>query len=408
MNRESKLPEPLDELAMPFSAPLPDDEEPAFDEPASPSHPRRREVRAFDEHDEAWISTLLDVVERSLDEPWRVLEERLERARLASSHDVRSILIALKRVVGGRTERIRVARTLRERILGVPALDASEREARIAAAADALGIAAEDVESMLWADLSRERPVALPRGRPQPLQLAALANLDRVQAAVRRAQEVRIELRDDANELIRTAARYGLLASARHCETTTILQVAGPLALFHATAVYGRALAALVPLLSDHAWLSFEIVEPVREPHQPPRSVYLLPPLLLPPVPVTKRRKPTVGQRLARQLLDAGFEIQREPPPIARGEELLFPELAVIDAATGQRWLVEIVGFSTDEYLAHRLASYDASHDRNVLLCVDAERSPHVAAGGRARIVPFRRHVELDALVAAMRARGGV
>lgn len=400
MNGERTRPESDDEWTESFAEPPPD---------VAASPPRRREVRTFAEHDEPWISALLDIVERSLDEPWRVLEERAARARLASSQDVRAILIALKRIVGGKAERTRVARALREKVLGVPALDETTRLERIAAAAAALGIADSDVEAMLWADLSRERPVVLPRGRPDPLQLAALANLDRVQAAVRRAQEIRIELRDDANELVRTAARYGLLASTRHAGSTTTLEVAGPLALFHATAVYGRALAALVPLLGEHAWLSLEIVEPVRAAQLQPHGVYLLPPLLLPPVPLMKRRKPTAGERLARQLLDAGFEIQREPPPIMDGESLLFPELAVTNASTGARWLVEIVGFSTAAYLAHRLAMYDRAGFPDVILCVDAMRSPHVVSDETApaprdeRILPYRRQVALESLVTAMR-----
>ena len=47
-------------------------------------------------------------------------------------------------------------------------------------------------------------------------------------------------------------ARYGLIAQIRRDDDATTLDVMGPLALFHSTMVYGRALAALVPLLVDH------------------------------------------------------------------------------------------------------------------------------------------------------------
>src|ERR1041384_4520379 len=112
---------------------------------------------------------------------------------------------------------------------------------------------------MLWVDLVTERPVVLPEGRPAETALAAFANLERIQRCVRRAHDLQLRVWDQANELVRTVARYGLISQIRRDGEATVLDVIGPLALFHSTIVYGRALAALVPLLADHAQFMLDI-----------------------------------------------------------------------------------------------------------------------------------------------------
>ncbi|MEJ7600449.1 MAG: DUF790 family protein, partial [Kofleriaceae bacterium] len=163
-------------------------------------------------------------------------------------------------MIGGRAERGKIARQVRALVLGHPALDRETRDARLEVAAAAFGLAPAEIEPLLWADLATERPVVLPDGRPQAERLAALANLDRIQSAVRRAHAVRIEVSGDANQLVRTVARFGLVSTVSRTGPRTLrLDVTGPLALFHATTIYGRALAALVPILARHAEFALEI-----------------------------------------------------------------------------------------------------------------------------------------------------
>src|SRR5215470_2289260 len=60
-----------------------------------------RVPRVYDESDLAWIAKLLDVVEESVGEPWRVLIERVEYAplRVHAAHRA-AMLQALRRVLG--------------------------------------------------------------------------------------------------------------------------------------------------------------------------------------------------------------------------------------------------------------------------------------------------------------------
>lgn len=357
------------------------------------------ELRLFDATDAAWIGAVLDLVERSLGEPWRVLLERIEHAHLrVSPSRVNTIVCALRRVIGGRADRSRIARKVRSLVLGHPVLDRDARDARLAAAGCVLGIAPAEVETLLWVDLAKERPVTLPNGRPREAVLAAFANLDRIQRSVRRARAVRLRVWDDAQDLVRTVARYGLLAKISRGTDgrSTVLDVTGPLALFHATTVYGRALAALVPLLADRTRFALDLHCDFNG-HQ--RSLHVEPPLLLPAVPASRQRAPSIADYLARDLADAGHHVEREPPPIASGEQLLFPDLIVERGAV--RWWVEVVGFSTAEYLAHKLASYRESGIRKVLLCVDSTRSEGHAIGVGS-IIQFRRRIDVRDFERAM------
>lgn len=361
-----------------------------YDEPG-------RVPRLFDESDLPWIAKLLDIVERSIAEPWRMLVERVEQAplRVHVSHRT-AILAALRRQLGGAGRRARVAREVRALVLGPPALDPGERQARIELAASALGTTPEDIESLLWIDLAIERPVLLPAGRPREAELAAIANLERIQRCVRRAHDIQLRIWDRANELVRTVARYGLIAQIKREHDATLLDVIGPLALFHSTMVYGRALAALVPPLADHARFELDIHcqlggEPVR--------LRIAPPVLLPPVRASPRRVPSVADRLARDLAALGHTVEREPPPIASGEHLLFPNLVI--ERGGVRWFVEVLGFTTKESVAAKLACYRAAGISAVVLCVDLTTAP----GGdfEARICGFTRYVNVDDLLAMLR-----
>jgi predicted nuclease of restriction endonuclease-like RecB superfamily len=276
-------------------------------------------------------------------------------------------------------------------VLGHPALEPHEREARIAAASAQLGIEPADVESLLWADLARERPVVLP-SPPDPRVLAAFANVDRIQREVRRAREIELRVWDNAHGLVRLAARCGLMTRiAREPDGALVLRIAGPLALFHATTVYGRALGALVPLLAEHARFELDIhCDLASGPH----TRRVTPPVLLPPYQT--RLKPSPADRLAGALEQRDHHVDREPALLAADEHVLFPDLA-IDFA-GVRWFIEVIGFSTPEYLADKRALYRAA-DANVILCVDSKRS---IVDEHPLVLPYVRHIDADLLVQIM------
>ncbi|MEO8701943.1 MAG: DUF790 family protein [Kofleriaceae bacterium] len=347
------------------------------------------DIRLFDAEDASWIGPLIDLVERSAGQPWRVLLGRIEEASVrAHPARIAEIVGALRRVTGGRSGNRRLAQRSRALVLGHPALDRDTRDGRLAAAGAVLSLTPVEVEAALWADLAMERPVTLPTGRPRAATLAAFANLDRIQRAVRRALTVRICVWEAAHALVRMASRYGLLATiTRGDGGATILDVTGPLAVFHDTTVYGRSLAALVPLLATHERFTLDIQCTVNGQQ---RSLHVEPPVLLPP-PRERRPSIDVAEHLARELVREGWQVEREPPPVASGSALGFPDLMI--EQHDRRWWIEILSFSTDEYLAHRLAMYRAAGVHNIILCVDAARRP-AATNTDPNVIAFHRRVD--------------
>ncbi|HEX2688163.1 MAG TPA: DUF790 family protein [Kofleriaceae bacterium] len=354
--------------------------------------------RLYGEGDLSWIAKLVDLIEQSVGLPWRVLVERVEHAPLGVHVSHRTAMLqAFRRVQGGAGARARIARQVRALVLGPPALEPAERAARLAMAAARFGTTPEDIESLLWVDLAMERPVVLPSGRPAEIELAGLANLERIQRLVRRAHDLQLRVWDRANELVRTAQRYGLIAQIRRDGDTTLLDVIGPLALFHSTMVYGRALAALVPLLADHPRFELDIHSTLGGERV---DLQVTPPVLLPKVKVSARRAPSIAERLAQELLDLDHAVEREPPPIASGEHLLFADL-VLDRG-GTRWFIEVVGFATKEYLTTKLERYRQAGVANVVLCVDLANAP--GCDLETQILQFTRRVDVDDLLAMLGA----
>ncbi|CAN5788699.1 hypothetical protein BH11MYX2_BH11MYX2_02260 [soil metagenome] len=380
--------------------------------PMSPTaRPPGTDVRLYDATDHEWIASIVDQVVACQGMPWRALRERVEHGAIRSDR-VAAILGSVRRIMGGRTDRMRVARKLRAIVLGSPALDAESRAQRFAAAEEELGIAVDELETLLWIDLADERPVTLPHGRPDEMTLAAFANVDRIARAMRRAHSVRIRTGDDAQPLIRAARRFGLIASvhtrsprafdstsvasvtavgattATALALTTTLEIVGPLSLFHATRIYGRALAALVPYLAGCARF---VVELDADFGYGPASLRVSSPVLLPPAPTD-----TGAQRLATRVQSALVKerpelvVMLDPPPIASADERLFPDL-LVHRAVGDDWFVEIVGFATSELLQRKLARYEAAGITRALLVVDERyAAPHAISSKDPRILAYR------------------
>lgn len=346
-------------------------------------------LRLFSDADVPAIAQLLDTIVAARGEPWRVALERLERIPPTSRAQRGSLTAAVRRLLG-RTHAVRAtAREVRARVLAQPVLDPAARTARIAAAARDLAMTPAQVEAAMWSDLALERPVELPDGRPAERTVAAYANLDAIQHALRRAHLVKLRVWDDPRELWRIAAVRGLLTTVVPVgDGSTRFEIRGPLALFHQTAVYGRALAALVPPLAEQP--RFELA--IHCDLEGPRVLRVVPPVLLPAAPPPRRPPMALDARLARDLEPSTWLVTREPEPIAAGGRLLFPHLRLDGPA---RWYVEIIGFATTDFLADKVARYRAAGLPNLLLCIDADRAAEgETAPDGARVIWFRKRVD--------------
>ena len=320
----------------------------------------------LDETDLDWIADVVDFVERSQGQPWRVAFDLIEQLPIARRR-LAAVRLALARLTAGRGRLTQVARKVRTLVLGAPVLEPVARQDRITFAAAQLGVDESEIESLLFADLRGEATIALPNGRPNELEVAAHANVSLIQRALRRAQRVKLWLWDDDGTLLRAASSRGLLVTANaHPDGATLLDIVGPLALFQRTAVYGTTLAQLVPQLASSPKFVLEIASPLYH-------TRLASPVLLPLAPID-RRATYHPFKLARALerLDRELVVVVAPTPMRSGDVILCPDLAL--DYRGVRWYIELVGFWTAEHIERKLEAYAAAAAKRVFLCVDAAR----------------------------------
>jgi predicted nuclease of restriction endonuclease-like RecB superfamily len=235
--------------------------------------------------------------------------------------------------------------------------------------------------------------------RPLELAVAAAANVHVLQTALRRALLVRIEIPGDPRPLARAAARQGLLATVRARDGLAVIEISGPLALFHRTTVYGRALGALVPALASCA--SFALTIRCNLGRGIGDAVVTSPVLLPAYKPPPRYAAELRLERDLRKLLpDAA--IDAAPGALASPDgDVVFPDLTI---RHGDRtWCIEVVGFWTADHVLHRLAQYNAAGSDNIVLCVDSTRG--VADGDLTldpRIVRFHGRIDPSAVLAAI------
>jgi hypothetical protein len=232
--------------------------------------------------------------------------------------------------------------------------------------------------------------------------LALRANLVLAQALIFRATAVTIEAFGHARSVVRQAKLGGLICtvSGRGEVCDVLLELSGPFSLFRRTLLYGRALGALVPLL---AWcrrfsLSAECVLGGRRVTLRLQSGDPLFPASQPRLYDSK-----LEERFVREFrrVAPDWDAVREPQPVAAGASLVFPDFALQHRLDRRkRWLVEIVGFWTPDYLARKLALYRAADLSNLILCIDDERqcAPGDLPAGTP-VLRFHRRVDVRALL---------
>ena len=359
----------------------------------------------LDETDVPWIAELVDAFVGAVGRPWREWIELIAAIPVVGAAARRAAVVhALRQQLGGRVHDDLVSAEIRSRLLGRLAVDDRERTTRVRVAAEQLVVSDADLEQLMWADLWDERTISLPLGRPSELALAAAANLAIIQRCLLRCHELRLRVPEGSRAFVRGAIRRGLIASAHASGGMVEVVISGPLALFHRTALYGRALGSLVPALA--ACESFELI--ARCDLRGPTVVRVAPPIVLPRYDAGGGAQRAVEQRLAGELAKHApqWTVERELPPIAVAGSFAFPDLVL--ERDDARWAVEIVGFWTPSHLARKLELYAAA-DVRVIFCVDASRAADdMQWPAGAQVVPFTRHVPIARLLAIVDADNSV
>ena len=283
-----------------------------------------------------------------------------------------------------------------------------DRSAVMAAGAQRLGLSPAAAEEQLFGDLPGGRYLRIPKPLPDCRSLAALTNQALARGLLRLASEVTIELHGGARAVVRQVRLRRLLCTVRRAGLEGVcLNVSGPFSLFRHTTMYGRALASILPLLpwcgrfdlAARCMLRGRILSVRLQPGDPIATGE-------PPREYDSRLEERFAREFSRASLD--WDLVREPEPVEAGDALMFPDFAVVHRRdTSRRFLLEIVGFWTPEYLREKLERLHAMPQSPLILCID--RGLNCSAGdlpSHARVVWFEKRIEPRSVLAAIESAG--
>ncbi|AKF07960.1 DUF790 family protein [Sandaracinus amylolyticus] len=358
--------------------------------------------RWLDARDHRWLAALIATYQRAEGRPIRELDEMLV-SPLAPPRRVKLARSVLDDLWSDRVGGAHDPEHVRSIVFRAATSEAS-REAAMLAASRALALPVAAIEEALFADLPSERLVAAPRTVPSPADLAIRCNHALARALLARASSVRLDVEGDPHDVVRACKRRGLVCVVHPEEHGARLEISGPLSLFRATRVYGRALASLLPALAGVR--RFRLRALVAG-DSGPRSWIVRE---RDPVFVEGMRAPAldgeVGDAFAKRFarLTHDWDLVRDPEPVRAGDVLVVPDFALVHRHDARRrWLVEIVGYWTPAYLRAKVDRLRDAGIEQLVLCV----SDRLACAGDevpegAPIVRFAQRVDPRAVLAAM------
>jgi predicted nuclease of restriction endonuclease-like RecB superfamily len=293
----------------------------------------------------------------------------------------------------GRLDSVRARRVL----FALAAERTGSRDEIVAEAAGRLRVTKETLEDGLFGDVRQERRVKPPDRPITPPELALRVNSRFAQAVVRGASEIEVEAYENVRSLVRHARLRGLLATVAcgNDPARARLRFSGPFSLFRHTLVYGRALAELVPLLARSPRFSLSARSLVRG--ERVRFVVESGDPLFPSENL-RAFDSRLEERFARDMarLAPDWHVLREPAAIPAQGTLIFPDFLLRHRLDPERrFLVEIVGFWTEDYVSRKLETLRAARIENLILCIDeARRCSESDIPPDARVVRFRKKVD--------------
>jgi predicted nuclease of restriction endonuclease-like RecB superfamily len=356
------------------------------------------------EHDHPWLRVLLEEHERFIGRPRRELAARL-RQPLPCEAPPRKLDLAsqvLDRIQGSRPRAAVPPRQARALVFMEAARMPAPPETVLRRVATSQGVTVADLEDALFADLPGERLVGGPSKPLSAAELALRSNLALVQALLFRAAAVTVEVEGNSRLLVRHAKWRGLICTVAEQSGTmgAALEISGPIALFRNTRLYGRALGELVPLLAwcprfrlraacdfegRHLTLQLGTGDPIF------------------PAAAPHQYDSQLEERFARDFRRRApdWDVLREPEPITADGTLIFPDFALQHRSDrGRRWLLEIVGFWTPDYVARKLEQYRRARIANLILCIDERRNCADAdLPPGALVIRFRRRLDPAAVL---------
>lgn len=347
--------------------------------------------------DEGWLASLLEIGRRHVDLPRRDFEARL-RDELPATAPRDAIPLAAHVTLGLCAGTLRSGvnpRSIRRDLFAERGRSLAKREDVVSRVAARLAITPGELDRCLLADLPSQRIVGRLPDELSARELMDRINLRLAQGFVARAHRVSLELEGHVRRVVQQATWQGLLCTVRGDDPARCrLDVSGPLAVLHATRLYARALASLVPVLPWCRRFKLEAGCRLRE----RVAIFRLDecdPIGrgVPPRRHDSRIEEAFEGDVRRLAPD--WDVLREPQALPVAGTLVFPDFAIGPRMEPRsRVLVEIVGWWTRDYLETKLARLRAARCERLIICLEERAGRNVGSVLGLDVVTFRRRVD--------------
>ncbi len=235
----------------------------------------------------------------------------------------------------------------------------------------------ERVLQLSWDEIARRMYRDLPQNQrllsfetfAAPADLLARYNVAQAQVALFDAIDMRIHASRDFKSILKYVKFAHLMHRVIAVEDGYLIAIDGPVSLLHKTRRYGVAMAKFLPgLLSCRNWSA---VATIRKPGFGPLLWRLSSQSGL----TSHVNRPSdFDSSLEEELFSAwhrsdtqGWRLERESIVLEQGQVIFVPDFVAV-SPSGKRVLIELVGFWTPEYLAHKRAQLERFSTTPILI----------------------------------------
>jgi len=271
-----------------------------------------------------------------------------------------------------------------------------------AAIATEVGMSWSEIDSLLYADVFDFHRLLKFNGYPDAAALLARYNVAQVQAALYRAESMRLTLQRDFKTVLRYTKLSGLLLDIKRVGASEYrIDVSGPASILRETRRYGLAMARFVPwLLACQGWQMSAILQTpwgrkaVLELSERDK--------LNGHIPAPSEFDSSVEESFAKKFgqCRSGWTLIREGGILWENQHVFVPDFA-FRHEDGTEVFMEIVGFWTPEYLASKKTTLRLFSRRNLLLAIaESLLKPKVELGEN--IIVYKTALKIEPVIAAL------
>jgi len=302
--------------------------------------------------------------------------------RKVMSHFYKPKEIELKTIANPKSVKIKVFKIINEKYGGF--VNSSIRSDVVKRISEELKI--PNIDEILWADDVSNMPLVKIR-EPSVEEVVSLYNFETLDTVFVNSSKVFIKAQGEPEVLAKLAKKvgreckfYGLIYDMKYFRErrTLNISVEGPYGVFGKPTKYGSRLSILTSkIISTLKTLDKWVVYSKTHFRRNIFNIRVLSDKLVPELKIPENVKPQlafdseVEKKIYYTLKAIGFNVVREPEPIALGDLLYIPDFKVEKG--GVEFLVEIVGFWRKEYVEKKMFKLAevAKFRRNIIVLAD-------------------------------------